>query len=1290
MTKAEFGKLLRALLFDLPLAAGRPEPQQTLLVKLSGKSTTTVSDWCNGRAVPQPGTLRKMLDGLMTNPSFGYQLWPGAHQARFRSIDGQLMRISRLHATKGHLAYLQMMQLSAAAYQDASVVSQTGAEARGRIALDQLYVRRNVEQSVIDKALGAEAGSAQLITGEPGCGKTSLLWSLYGRLGATEGVEPLFVRASYLIEGLMRQQSPTGVTADDITAAARCSQRIGNRPVVLVDTLDLLVAQPKGVAVVQDLLSAMDRWHVPVVLTCRPEEAVELQFPPQADGVHSAAATEDAEAEAESVAFRRPQIMLGLYSDNERNEAVRRHADVFCPDTQYGPGAAERLEADILGAVYQGLPVKEVCTNPLYLRLLFDLYAPNPPLQQVDAGGLFDLVRVERVQRDARAGGEESVAGRGLTGSEEPTGRKGAAHVAEEGDFRADWDLTRTAQALARYMLSANTIEYRSRDAGDALERLLPGVPRPRIGLELAELRRRGLVTDAPAGGLRFFHQTFFEFMAAEYLRTAGRGAELVTRMTTHPQDLVLAAVAGQLIPRADPGADSALLRPLLEDEVLSDRALEWYADMRAPGASDAAAAHTALRRASPHSLKRFVERLPGHVHPTGQRWVEDLTVVWPLTEQQPALRRTLFTAVGRLASQHPYEAVDFFAGKEQRMSWWVKQGSQPLKTHKPAWLALFAALFPHDPEEALGWLSDVCRVLAGVGAYGIVADAVDQVEDCVRRISPSARHASLRQLALPGFESILDERPAKVPKGVADLEQSVGRLWADAQPATEAVAREQLTAALLKGDRGAGRARLHGAGRLAALLSVERAQQAVGEVLDVRSPAVQTVALTHVLVPALVGPANSFRDAVDASCRAALAALPCPAKEADGSRNRAAWLTEAVEKAVEAGLGPDRLAALLPDDDTPALWLAPGGLTDLLGAAAAAGHRPALAVLKTWAGTAPKSRTEAGWAVARISTSLLDHLTDDVLTHLVQDALHHQPLRELTTLVEAAASLAPPPNTVPEIEALTKDLGTSEQIQLWRTLVKHWSWLPPAPNAAARALAAGDSRYTSMLLLVEECASHPSWEWQQLEQLIEQLRKDTKTRPERQAGASSPHRALAALLTRRHPLAAAEASIALDTVLDLTLPAGETLGSVDATCARLAAEMLGRVAAAAPELAARGLVTAARRLGSHPNGVSDNFAKFTASTVGATLARLGAGARRRLVVDLAHSEPAMGNVAVTAFSMLAGTTAQPPTWYQALGNDTTLPPQVRSTVTSHLHRHARIRCGGPWLDLMTAEGAMT
>jgi hypothetical protein len=106
-------------------------------------------------------------------------------------------------------------------------------------------------------------------------------------------------------------------------------------------------------------------------------------------------------------------------------------------------------------------------------------------------------------------------------------------------------------------------------------------------------------------------------------------------------------------------------------------------------------------------------------------------------------------------------------------------------------------------------------------------------------------------------------------------------------------------------------------------------------------------------------------------------------------------------------------------------------------------------------------------------------------------------------------------------------------------------------------------------------------------------------------------------------------------------------------------------------------------QLGSRPNGVSADFAHFTVETVGLTLAHLPAGARRDFVLDLARAEENLGKQAVTAFSMLAGTTAQPPGWYRQLSNDKTLPATVRSTVTSHLHRYARTRCGGPWPALM-------
>ncbi|MFJ8013727.1 NACHT domain-containing protein [Streptomyces sp. NPDC096339] len=1224
--------------------------------------------------------LRRVLDGLKTDPSVKYPYWGRLEQDRFKEIARQLMLISRIHTDNvtGYGEYLRLLELSETAHRDASVVSQEGLKIGGHVALEDLYVRRSLEQSILEIAMSRTSVSAQLVTGEPGCGKTSLLWSLHRQLAEADGVEPLFVRASYLIDGLTRPADPSAVTADALESAVACSLQLKHRPVVLIDTLDLLVAHPQGVAAVQKVLAAMDERDVPVVLTCRPEEAVELQFPPQPDedGAESDAAA------AEAVAFRRPQLVLGLYSDDERTQAVRRHAAVFCPDSQNGAGAATRLAQDILDAVYQGLPVKEVCSNPLYLRLLFDLYTPNPPLQQIDAGGLFDQVRVKRVLCDDRAGGREH-------------------------DERSDWNLTAISHALARYMLSANSIEYRPREAADALERLLPGVSRRGIDAELAELRRRGLLVDAPAGGLRFFHQTFFEFMAAEYLRTAGRGAELVARMILHPQDLVLAAVAGQLIPRADAGTGGALLRPLLEHEVLADHALEWYADMRDPSADDLVSARDALRQASTHALKRFTERLPGHKHSSARRWVDDLTIVWGRSEQQPALRRTLFATVGRLASQHPDEAVRFCTRQgdheaappdtqQPRLAWWVDQGPQFLKAHKLDWLSLFAALFPHDARQALSWLDHLSRALAEARAYGIVADAVAQVERSVDR-SPARRQAHLRLLALPTFEALLDNRPAKVRGDISDLEQSVGRLWAGAQPETEDAAAERLTDALEKSDRGSGRARLHGAGLLTAAFTEERAQQAVAQLLDVRSAGVQAVLLTHVLVPVLLGRATAFRDALAATCRSELARLPRPGKEPDGSRNRARWLAEAVDKAIEQDLAPDRLLALLPSEAEPSVWLARDGLTGLLGPAAAVGHASALAAVKTWAVSTATAREAAGWPAEGVRKSLRAHLTDEVLASLVTEALDQGQWGELITVIEAAdaAGLTPPAPAAPRLKKLTRTLAVSQlkdlpqpltasrQIQLWRALIQHWAWTPPTPDEVAKALGADDSTYTSLLLLVEDAAQHPTWEWRNLGDLVKQLQKDIAARPERKAGASSPHRALATLLVRRHPLPATEARTVVDTMLDLTLPAGDALGTIDVSYARLATDLLGRLASCNPDEAAHGLAEAGRRLGSWRNSINEHFAKIIPPILGTVLAHLDKGGRQELVLELAHAEPATGLAAVTAFSMLAGTSAQPPSWYRDLGSDTTLSPRVRSAVTSHLHRYARVRCGGPWPELL-------
>ncbi|MEU8489376.1 ATP-binding protein [Streptomyces sp. NPDC048641] len=1253
MLDARFGELFTRLTRVLPRDAGRPRITNVQLSKHLGVSESSLSEWAMGKSVPRYDDLRPALDRLRAWEKTGVVGWPKDLQLQFDRDAAEMRRISAARHTAGFSRYAYLVRLSENAYEDASEVRVGSSHVGGHFALKDLYVERAVEQAVLRRTLAA-SGSAQLITGEPGCGKTSLLWSLYGRLANAEGVTPMLVRASFLIEGLHETGHETAVCVEDIVKAVRCAMALSERPVVLVDTLDLLVAQRHGVGVVQDLLMAMDRLGVAVILTCRPEEAVALQFP---DRVEETASGEDGSAceEAEVLAFRRPQISLGLFSKVECAAAVQRHAAAFCPDAEYGPGAAERLEHAVLDAVYQGLPVKEVCSNPLYLRLLFDLYAPEVPLRQVDAGGLFEQVRRARVVHDARAG----------------HGKR---------DQREGWDLSATARALARYMLSKNTIEYRARDAGDALESALDGVTRERIDAELAELRRRGLLTSAPAGGLRFFHQTFFEFMAAEYVRDAGRGDELVDRMLAYPTDLVLAAVAGQLIPRAVPGGDSSLLRPLLKHKDLSGRALEWYADMQRPSEGDQAAAHRALSTASPVAVRRFLERLPGHVHDDPERWIADLTVVWPLTEKDARSRRALFATAARLMGQHPAEGAEFCT--PERLSWWVERGQVELNTQKNAWLALFAALFPSDTRASMAWIKEVCQVLIQAKSYSVVANVVEQAEACVHRFKPAQRLSRYRR-ALPVFESLLDEHLQKSSKPAAAFEQAVGRLWAGARTADAESAAATLTSALDDGDRGAGRGRLHGAALLSSALDDAYAHDAVMRLRDVSTPGMQTAVVTHVYVPLLLGDDTPLRATLATACRTALATLPGPSREPGGRRADGALWASALEAVLDARLGLYRLAELLPDDSRTELWLAAAGLVNIVGAAVASGHAPATEAVKTWARASDDERERAGWS-PDIGSKLRAHLTDAVLEPLLGEAIRQEQWGELTLLVDAAgqAGLAPPSGTVPQLKRLTQSIGPAEQISMWRALITHWSWAPPTPDDVAAAIDDEHSR-ARLWLLASVCAPHPAWRWPQLTALVDRLREDCAAYPHRQAGACAPHDALAAVFAHCHPLPPEDVPNVLDTVLDLALPDTDVLGVIDQQTAQTAAVLLGRLATSDVEEAARGLVTAAQRLGTRPNGVADKFAHFAKRAVGATLANLPPAERRSFVIGLARAESDLGQLAVSAFSMLATTTVKPPDWFRELSNDGALAPKVRTTVTSHLHRYARTVCGGPWPALM-------
>ncbi|MFJ8105743.1 hypothetical protein [Streptomyces sp. NPDC096132] len=1244
----EFGRLLSDL-FEL---CGSPPP----LLEVMG-NTKTVSGWKKGTHVPRAEALNTALARM--KPRVGYSTWPRAKTQRFDGIARQLQLISRTHQHEGYSVLNRLRGLSAQAWEDAAQLIEPCALFPRGVRLEELHVPRSLEQRVVTAALDSLGG--HLIAGEPGCGKTTLLWSIHRILLDQEGVVPILLKASHLIEALHPETAARGtaVPVEDIVTAVRCCRAGGQRAVVLVDTLDLLVHDRDGVRVVSRLLRAMKARDVPVVLTCRPGEAVLLRFPAEGD---------DHEAGRDGVddlgGYLQAQHTLGWYNAEERRVAISRHAQVFCPDWKYGAGAAAKLEAEVLGAVYQDLPLREVCDNPLYLRLLFDIYAPAAPLREVDVVSLFDRVREMRIERDARAGQSDDL---------------GAAR----------WDLTATARALARYMLSANTIEYHPRDAGDALPRLLPGTTSERIRDELDELRRRGMLADVEGtGAVRFFHQTFFEYMAADYLRAAGLGLELVERMCRQPEDLVLAAVAGQLVPRATPGTGDDLLTPLLNDARLADRALELYAQMRDPGPV-ATAARAAMRDAPDVAVRRFLRVLPGQRHGAGpDRWVADLQALWPLTGQRHALRYELFATVCRLAHQHAEAAVDF-CDEEDRLSWWLTLEPDNLTGTKDDWLALLRVLLPHDADRTVSWLVQACEPLLEVGRNGVVAEAVDLVREEVDRSVPLPRRATVRRGAVAKWEELLAKPIGHASRSRTEVEQAVGRLWAACHADVDAErATVLLTEALARDDGRVARAQLFGAGLLAARIPAESARTVMEDLLELADPAAQTVALAHVLVPTLRGTRNPLRDEVEQACRTALARLPCPPYESGGRRARPTWLADVVEK---SGIAGDRLLAVLPEDPPLEVWLDSRGLAKLVVRAAAAGHPGARAAVCAWA--AGRTVDKAGASQVRTDLKALLGERPDALPLLIEDAARRGAGALADVLKTAGRAGRAPDDTTVErlVVPVLDDTGQdrTERLHLWRALITYCARQPPAPDAAARTLAGlepGTTDHSVALRLVEAAVVQGSWTWEATAPLRTRLVAEIGRFPERRKGAPSPHRALAMTHARLAPLDTAEQrQNVLSTVLDLLLPTGEDLSSIDTQEVRELAGLLRRVTPVRPEDAAETLTAASLRLAARPNSVTNDFTAYVSDVVGDLLEALGVTARKNLVLALVRGETALACRTINIYGVLSDlTVGRPPVWFRKLGHDLEVAPSVRAEVDHRLRLHARVRCGGPWPELMT------
>jgi len=508
---------------------------------------------------------------------------------------------------------------------------------------DHLYVHRRIEEAVV-RDVQAQFGAvidgrgprprATAVLGEPGHGKSCLLWWLHRRFSTD--AEVFLVPATAIDARAHSGFDPAWLLEALAEVAAHTSV------VLLLDTADVLLHRRQDVAAFVALLERLAELGIPTVLASRVVEATLLEQ--QYRGNLSALLSKH---------------VLGPYTEQEWPAAVDAYAAVFyrppgAPPPRHGgvtpvehlPADVERVRGEIAAAVARGLPMREVVVHPLSLRMLFEVSAPDSPATEVDVSDLHDRLWQVRVVEDRRAFADP---------------------VAEPAT--AVRDLSRVAGELGLAMISVGTFSI----AYDRCVELIAArlhEPVEQVEEDLAELRRRDVIRIrvSSESTISFWHQTLAEHAAGRGMAAHGpAGLELLAdRITAHPDDLLLAEVARHAFrARTDvavlglPDGTkhlAALLRH--EDAFVRVTGLRLYAQQRGTGAVLAGDANFALERADTWEIIQFLDVLGSVRRSANDSWPADLAVVWKRARAAERLR--LLTTLARLAYQQPGTVQEF------------------------------------------------------------------------------------------------------------------------------------------------------------------------------------------------------------------------------------------------------------------------------------------------------------------------------------------------------------------------------------------------------------------------------------------------------------------------------------------------------------------------------------------------------------------------------------------------------------------------------------------------------
>ncbi|TKA13216.1 NACHT domain-containing protein [Actinacidiphila oryziradicis] len=471
---------------------------------------------------------------------------------------------------------------------------------------DELHVVRTLEPDLLEQLMDINHPWPQVIVGEAGSGKSTLLWSLHQSLAAQPDIQPVLLPATWLLRD--RSNEP----AEKLAGLFQKIAQAGSRPVLLLDTADLMLHDEEARQTLLRLLDTVYAAGFTGLYSTRPQEAALLS--------HDNLRRHD----------------LQPYDDTELDHAVAALVACYCSDVPYAE-VAKRVRQ----ATARGLPVADVCRSPLLLRMLFDLSAPaEPELNDVDVTRLFDAYWQRRVIRDARTDIEISLRA------------------------RAADNLSATAGHAAIGLLGSGLPELPGAMLCDTTA-VVAGSPGDLASVEeeLAILTERGVLV--PSGELlSFFHQTMFEFAAAKGLLARSDPATIGTlaiRAISHGGDLFVGAVLEQVLILA---GSNPLLQAAAQDAVkglvTSDseavQAIGLVAWGHYPALLDSAT--DTLQMAGTSALERATRILPTiAAKPTGQT-ISQLMLIWQSTSE-PHVRTVVLDAFARLALHAPRDVAE-------------------------------------------------------------------------------------------------------------------------------------------------------------------------------------------------------------------------------------------------------------------------------------------------------------------------------------------------------------------------------------------------------------------------------------------------------------------------------------------------------------------------------------------------------------------------------------------------------------------------------------------------------